>query len=332
MSGICEIFPEDPSCAVEEPVVEEPVVDEETADGEVEEEEVAEGDAEEGEGEEVDAEPEAKKDFGEAAATAVADWNRVKDMSGLAMLSPLMANLEFLGVAAMWAGSSAMMAFRYRSDSKFYDAPLYTGDTNYWKLGDQMRLFGGLAIGGLLAVTQLLATLGIAVGLNGTVWMLVGGLGGMLLSLAVGIVRFLGYEQGYSNATETDATKVAAKINTFGLSMMTVIKTDMIEDAACNAGAAIALAGAAEGWYYNLWNAYTDEEQSTMVAEWEETIATRAMEVAEARAAMAPAAEEEGEDAEEATEEAEEGAEEGEEGEAAEEGEEATEEVEATEE
>ena len=331
MSGICEIFPEDPSCAVEEPVVEEPVVEEEAADGEVEEE-GAEDDAEEGEGEEVDAEPEAKKDFGEAAATAVADWNRVKDMSGLAMLSPLMANLEFLGVAAMWAGSSAMMAFRYRSESKLYEAPLYTGDTNYWKLGDQMRLFGGLAIGGLLAVTQLLATLGIAVGLNGTVWMLVGGLGGMILSLAVGIVRFLGYEQGYSNLTETDATKVAAFINTKGGLMMTAIKTDMIEDAACNAGAAIALAGAAEGWYYNLWNAYTDEEQSTMVAEWEETIATRAMEVAEARAAMAPAAEEEGEDAEEATEEAEEGAEEGEEGEAAEEGEEATEEVEATEE
>jgi hypothetical protein len=331
MSGICEIFPEDPSCAVEEPVVEEPVVEEEAADGEVEEE-GAEDDAEEGEGEEVDAEPEAKKDFGEAAATAVADWNRVKDMSGLAMLSPLMANLEFLAAAAMWAGSSAMMAFRYRSASTYYDSALYTGDTNYWKLGDQMRLFGGLAIGGLLAVTQLLATLGIAVGLNGTVWMLVGGLGGMILSLAVGIVRFLGYEQGYTNATETDATKVAAGIVTKGTTMMTAIKTDMIEDAACNAGMAIALAGAAEGWYYNLWNAYTDEEQSTMVAEWEETIATRAMEVAEARAAMAPAAEEEGEDAEEATEEAEEGAEEGEEGEAAEEGEEATEEVEATEE
>ena len=316
MSGICEIFPEDPSCAVEEPVVEEPVVEEteEVADeGEGEEEVAEEGDAEEGEGE-ADAEPAAKKDFGEAAATAVADWNRVKDMSGLAMLSPFMANLEFLGVASMWAIGSAMNAFRYRSDSKFYDAPLYTGDTNYWKLGDQMRLFGGLAIGGLLAVTQLLATLGIAVGLNGTVWMLVGGLGGMILSLAIGVVRFLGYEQGYANATDSTVAK-----NPYGLGMMGAIKTDMVEDAACNAGAAIALAGAAEGWYYNLWNAYTDEEQSAMVAEWEETIATRAMEVAEARAAMAPAAEEEGEDAEEG-EEAEEGAEEGEEGEEAEEG------------
>ena len=44
MSGICEIFPEDPSCAVEEPVAETTVIDEtvEEVVDEVEEEVAAE--------------------------------------------------------------------------------------------------------------------------------------------------------------------------------------------------------------------------------------------------------------------------------------------------
>jgi outer membrane biosynthesis protein TonB len=69
----------------------------------------------------------------------------------------------------------------------------------------------------------------------------------------------------------------------------------------------------AEGWYYNLWNHQTAEERADAVAEWEETVATRAEEYAAAK----PAAEEKTEEdaAEEEGEEGEEGAEEGEEGE-----------------
>ena len=47
-----------------------------------------------------------------------------------------MGNLSKFFAAAMWAGSSAMYAFRYRSDSTYYDNYKIGTDTNYYKLAD----------------------------------------------------------------------------------------------------------------------------------------------------------------------------------------------------
>ena len=62
-----------------------------------------------------------------------------------------------------------------------------------------LRLYGMMGITGILMVTQLLATLGYIVPLNAYLWMVIGGLGGMIYSLTVSIVRILGYESAYSN-------------------------------------------------------------------------------------------------------------------------------------
>lgn len=177
---ICEIFPSDPVCAVAAPVEEAPVAVEDGATDEVEE--VEEG-AEEGaeEGEEMDAEPEVKMEYGAAAATAVADWNRVFDMANFSMMSPMMSNVTFFGVAASWAAYSALEAFRYRSASTYYDSAKILDTDEYYKLSDTVKFYGGLAVGGILAVTQLLAIFGIAVPLNATVWMYLGGFGGLLI-------------------------------------------------------------------------------------------------------------------------------------------------------
>ena len=59
-----------------------------------------------------------------------------------------------------------------------------------------MKFYGGLAIGGILALTQLLAIFGIAVPLNVTVWML-GGFGSMFLTVVVGVLQFLASEAIY---------------------------------------------------------------------------------------------------------------------------------------
>lgn len=133
---ICEIFPNDPVCAVEEAEPEVVADVEETTEGGEEADAGMEEGAEEG-AEEKDAEPEMKKDFSEAAATAVNDWNRVFDMANFNMMSPMMANLSFLGVALTGTMSSALIAFRYRSKSTFYDALKTAGDKDeYTKLSD----------------------------------------------------------------------------------------------------------------------------------------------------------------------------------------------------
>ena len=95
--------------------------------------------------------------------------------------------------------------------------------------------------------------------------------------------------------------------------MWAAIRADQTYDMAKDAAGMVALATAAEGWYFNLWNYASDEERMTNIAEWEETVATRAQEYAEANP---EGQKKEGGDKKEEAEEGEE--EEGEEGEDAE--------------
>jgi len=64
--------------------------------------------------------------------------------------------------------------------------------------------------------------------------------------------------------------------------MWELIRYDETMDMAKEAAGMVALATAAEGWYFNLWNYAADEERMSNIAEWEETVATRAQEYAEA--------------------------------------------------
>jgi len=226
-------------------------------------------------------------------------------MSGFADLSPMMGNLQLAGAAGGWAFWSAMDAFRYRSDSKYYDGgELKSGDTNYWKMSDMLRLYSGLAIGGVLMVTSLMAAFGISPALNAMLWMWMG-LVGMIIGLVVGVLRFLGYDAAYSHY---DGKAYGSAEHLKGAAVMGQFDSDATSDLIGEALTAGALMGAWESVSYGLWMGATDAEQEASIAEWEEAIATRAEEIATARAAMAPAAaEEKGEEA------AEEGAEEGEE-------------------
>jgi len=193
MSDLCDIFPDNPECQ-EEPAPEEVEPEENVEESEGEGEEVEE----EGEGEEEEGEATEKTDHIGAAKAAVADWTMVKDHSTMAMLNPFMSNLTYFGVSAgsfFWA---LLQAFRYRSHENYYDGVKIGDDTNWWKLTDMIRLYSTMGISGILMITQLLATLGIMVPLNAYLWMIIGGLGGMIVSVTVGVMRFIGYDGGYS--------------------------------------------------------------------------------------------------------------------------------------
>ena len=194
--SLCDIFPDDPSCQAPEP---EPQPEPEEPEEEDPEEE--EGGEEEG-GEEEEAEPEGEVTETEKrvfdAILEVTKWSHLKQLSMFAGLSPFMSNLGYTMVAGAMAGGYAMDAFRYRSASDYYDGAKSDNMTNWWKTSDMIRLYGGVALGGTLFVTSLLATFGIAVPLNGLIWMLGGGLGGMILSAIVEVMRFLGVEAAVS--------------------------------------------------------------------------------------------------------------------------------------
>merc|ERR1712156_1368103 len=89
-------------------------------------------------------------------------------------------------------------------------------------------------------------------------------------------MRFLGVEAGVAAYKKADTSSKA------GTTMWESIRYDDTMDMAKEAAGMVALATAAEGWYFNLWNYASDEERMSNIAEWEETVATRAQEYAEA--------------------------------------------------
>merc|ERR1712109_339717 len=163
--SLSDIFPDDPSCAEE---VDPNPVDVDNGDGDgkedIDEEVIDDGEAggvededdgkpiEDKEGDLVEKEMVEGK-FAKAAMEAVKAWQGVKSLQSFAELSPMLDHLKLVLVASTWAASGAMVAFRYRSESSFYDNG---------KIGDQLRNFGSLGVGSVLALTSLLATFGIA--------------------------------------------------------------------------------------------------------------------------------------------------------------------------
>jgi len=191
------------------------------------EEEGEEG--EEMEKEEKEEKGDEKKDSGDITAD---QWLYVSKLSQLAMASPMMANMTLATVAGMWAGSGALELFRWRKDyvisgttTKYYAAGEYDTDkTEWWKLSDMLRNYGALGIGGMLALTSMLAALGVMPGINLMAWMWLGA-AATLLEVVVFTIRLIGYEDYHKDSRGTDATKAAG-----GAAMVEIVRSDWIRD------------------------------------------------------------------------------------------------------
>jgi len=175
----------------------------------------------------------------------------------------MLDHLKLVLVAGTWAASGGLAAFRYRSESNFYDSGKIGDETNWWKLGDQIRNFSGLGVGGVLALTSLLSAFGIANSVNMMAWQFLG-LGSALASLAILVVRFLGYDAAYGHSKGTDVAKQAS-----GKAVMGYIKEDSLVDAAMEVSSLLALASAKEGVAFDLWHSLDSAEQQDKIADWE---------------------------------------------------------------
>merc|ERR1712156_935984 len=98
------------------------------------------------------------------------------------------------------------------------------------------------------------------------------GLGSMLLSVAIGVIRFMGYDAAYGHSQSSDATKKANGSTTM--------------NAILEVSSMITLASAREGVAYAFWNTLEDAEQDARVAEWEDKVDERAKEIEDLRAEM----------------------------------------------
>jgi hypothetical protein len=104
-----------------------------------------------------------------------------------------------------------------------------------------------MAIGLTLGVTSILAAFGIAPGINTMLWFWLG-LTGMILQLVISILRFLAYEQGYTEVKDATANKATGK------SIMSIVKQDGIKDAIIDASVMFTFWGAMESLGFEMWN------------------------------------------------------------------------------
>lgn len=201
--SICEIFPDDPTCAAPEPVAVEPTAEEApAAEGEGEAvEAMEEGEMKEGDME-MDEKKGAPNDFG-----GLKKFMYARDLMKVTEHSALTSNLAYTFGAFSVFMYNASQAFRYRTTTDFYKiGKLGADSTNYWELSDQVRLYGGTAIGGILTLTSLLATAGIASGINMMAWLYVGGFMGLAVYATVSVLRIIGYNTAWGKREDTDAT------------------------------------------------------------------------------------------------------------------------------
>jgi len=271
MSEYCDIFPEDPTCAVEEEeevVIEETNVDEEgSGDVEGDDEEV---DAEEGDAEgkdemmeEMEEEMMEKMDKMDWDMTPSQMWMKAGDLMRFASIDPFMGEITYLMVAIGVATHTALDLFRYEKTAVL--DTYATNKTNWFKIGSLVRKYTYLAVFGLAAVTQILAGFGIAPGINMMVWWFGVMMAGSLASSLGALFKFIGYEMGYKDCATTDATCLADAALKWPISGK--IRTSMVEDAIFDTSFMLALYMQGENWMWAQWDAATQEEKETKLEE-----------------------------------------------------------------
>ena len=211
--SLSDVFFDDPT--YEEPTIALQAEDAEADGGDAEGEELTEA-------QEEYIEEKAEEVFGDledkGANAAVENWNRIKELSGLAMVNPMMSHLTMAAVALAYGVNGLNEGLRYRAEFTvnsvtvdYYKSGVVDGSTNYWKTASTLRNFTYMGIGLTLGLTSLMAAFGIATGLNAMLWTF-GMLGMAIMELVIGAIRLLGNDTYYSKATKTtDALYTASR-------------------------------------------------------------------------------------------------------------------------
>jgi len=112
-------------------------------------------------------------------------------------LNPASGQLTYTVASLAVTVGIALQLFRYRAQSDFYsDGDIVLG-TNYWRIANYIRGYGGLAIWSLAALTQLLSVASIANDVNMVVWQYGVGYSGTLLEFVAFMFDYAAYDVAY---------------------------------------------------------------------------------------------------------------------------------------
>lgn len=116
-----------------------------------------------------------------------------------------------MGIALMVAAETGIQIFRYKSATDYYDAGSALGDTNWWKLANQILGYGTFGTWSLFFLTSVLAAFGVATELNYLVWTWGSSISWLVLTTG-GYMLWYSYDKAYQLVRDNDANASDAAI------------------------------------------------------------------------------------------------------------------------
>jgi len=274
MSGICEIFPDDPSCLVDDTPVDEPTGGDDMGDVDGDDTAVADGEGEMGDDMMEGGEGEGMKDEKMMDDMKGKEWlwwvkaqGEIEDTFELAGRAPLLANL-FVTIAL---GSSTFYLWAdellWHDKNAYKTGEINTGDTNWWKLAHKIEHYGAMAIITTVFVFQVLSDASIAVPIFLLVWEY--GMGTLLplVELVSTYLLYWGYDRAYS--AKNDSTSSATAVTNASTTMAGIWK-DLVEHKAAHVLFEMVLWTNKYDHMLGQWLMSTPEAQEAWIADLEE--------------------------------------------------------------
>ena len=245
MTQFCDFVPDDPSCKTTDPVVPDnggtdPVIDDNVDDG---------GDA----GGDAGKDDMHDKDWPKDDKKAMT-WEEFDEAAG-EYFSPMTGNLAYFSIAAGFCADIALRTFLWHADNAdtLSQAASGSGNTDYYSLLHKIEAYTGLGIWGLAAMTQLLATFGIMVGINMLVWSTLLPLVEGGLAIAVAALSYLAYDQFFKQSTLATPNATAG-------TYLAAMEREMALHAANHIAAHFEMYHEAHNW---IWAAYMNSDPDT---------------------------------------------------------------------
>ena len=181
-------------------------------------------------------------------------WEKFDEMAS-EYFHPMEANIAYFSVAAGAVMEIVLHSFVWHeaNASTLSQAASGSGNTDYYDLQHSVHTYGGLAIWGTAALTQLLATFGIMVGINMMVWGMLVPTGGMLLELGLAVLGFMAYNQFFEQYEANNST---------AYSYMATMEREMAQHTASHVAGAFEIYHAMPSWLWGAYQASSDEEKA----------------------------------------------------------------------
>lgn len=307
MGDFCDDFPGQFDCPEKEDPIDDPVEEEEDLIPDDDPDNGDGGDDEEDNGDE----EEPDMDEGDEYADPKSPYQKWLQMARLMTVhnyDPFKGQIAFLFLSLGMAARAGMNAFRYHgwgsnqvadvTKNEWYSQWKYVSDTEWFKLSRQIGDYGSLAIWGVAFLFQLLSTAGIASGINAMVWIYVVGMGELLLSVVVDVIRFLAYDGAWTKVKVENATGDAKSDQKVANRIIGEVERDVALDMAGAAMSTIVWLLHGDNWMWAQYENLAPEDQDAYMemidetlAAWEEEAAEEAAEDEEAAADMEEAEE-----------------------------------------